>query len=379
MIAAAGGDRRRAGIRVRRSRAGAVGLAAGAVLAAALLTGCGGAPLAAESGPEISSGSSSSSPEQTAPLWPDPAQTLVTTPKGVRPAAEPVDVVAFPEIEWLAEERGLTLEQAAQEFQDSQTYGPWSERARALLGSQLSQVAWRDPDVPDGRPYIAYRGDLPPELVTLAEELPFPVELRGGAVLTDAERELFQNAALEAFEADVAPRNWGGGMDAPTGVLQIDYVAEDARKRADDATRQLVIAAGSAAVGREVPVTVEFLTDDRDPKTTEAATWFLPAGWVADPSATSVDVLVEAQGCTGGKGAVGRLADPVVEVTPTEVRISTPVYILKDGQTCPGHPMAPLTVELGQPLGDRTLVDVNGTIDDDTAPPGGGVVIPSAG
>ncbi len=351
-----------------------VGMGLSAMLA---LAGCGNAqPPGAGAGGEAPT---SSSPSPSAPLWPDPAQTLVTTPKGVRPPAEPVDVVAYPEIGWLAEEQGISLEQAAQESADSQAFGLWSERARALLGAQLSQVGWRDPDVPDGLPYVGYRGELPPGLVVLAEELPFAIELRGGAVLTDAEREVFQRAALDAFEADVAPRNWGGGMDAPTGVLRIDYVAEEARKRADDTTRKLVLAAGLAALGRDAPVTAEFLTDDRDPETTEPATWFLPEGWVADPTATSVEVLVQAQGCTGGQGAVGRLAEPVVEVTPTEVRIATPLHILKGGQTCPGHPLAPLTVDLGQPLGDRTLVDVNGTLDDDITPPGGGVVVPSAG
>jgi len=36
-------------------------------------------------------------------------------------------------------------------------------------------------------------------------------------------------------------------------------------------------------------------------------------------------------------------------------------------------------VDLGEPLGDRELIDVNGTTDDSSAPPGGDVIVPSAG
>ena len=110
---------------------------------------------------------------------------------------------------------------------------------------------------------------------------------------------------------------------------------------------------------------------------TEPAPWFLPPGVAIDPAATSVEVLVDEQGCTSGEGAAGNTAEPVVEVTATEVRIAMATFARRGAQTCPGHPLAPVTVDLGQPVGDRTLVDVHGDIDDDVAPRGD-VVVPRA-
>ena len=224
---------------------------------------------------------------------------------------------------------------------------------------------------------------MPDGLLALAEELPFSVELRGGAVMSDREREAVQSAGLDAFEADVAPvQGWGGGVDAPTGRFEISYVPDGAAKRADDATTAAVVAAAQAALGRQAPITVEFSADDRDPETTEPAVWFLSSGYVPDPRATSVEVLVAEQGCTSGEGAAGNTADPVVEETATEVRIAVATYIRKGSQSCPSHPLAPVAVQLSQPLGDRTLVDVNGAIDDENAPPEstwGDIRVPAAG
>lgn len=357
------------------------------VLSGALgLTGCGGAPLA--SGPPVGGAAAPSGAAgarlQVAALWPDPALTVTTTPKGVREPLGPVDATLQPEVEWFAGEKGISREAAAVELQDQNTFSAWAERAQQLAGDRFSALAWGDPDDDAVPPWVAYTGEQPPEgLVALAEELPFPVELRGGAVMSDAERERVQSAGLDAFEADVVPvGGWGGGLDAPTGRFDISYVPEGARKRADDATTAAVVAAALASLGRDAPISVDLGADDRDPATTEPAVWFLPAGFVPDPSATSVEVLVGEQGCTSGQGASGNTADPAVDVTGSEVRIAVSTYIRKGSQSCPGHPLAPLVVELGQPLGNRTLVDVNGTIDDASAPPEsvwGNIQVPIAG
>ncbi len=111
---------------------------------------------------------------------------------------------------------------------------------------------------------------------------------------------------------------------------------------------------------------------------TQPATWFLPAGFIIDPAATTVEVLVDEQGCTSGDGAAGNTAEPVVELTATEVRIAVTTFARRSAQTCPGHPLSPVAVELGQPVGDRTLVDVHGAVDDDLAPRGDVVVPPLA-
>ncbi len=268
---------------------------------------------------------------------------------------------------WLAEEEGITLEQSAQESQDQETHLFWSERARALVGDRYSVLAWGDPEDDSVPPWVAYTGAQPPEgLVALAEELPFSVELRGGAVLSDTERE----------------RVLPAGLDAPTGRYEVDCIPDGAQKRADDATAAAMAAATVRALGRDAPITAEFHADDRDPQTTEPAVWLLPAGFAPDPAATTVEVLVSEQGCTSGQGAAGNTAEPVVEVTATQVRIAASTYIRKGAQACPNHPLAPLVVDLGQPLGDRELVDVNGHLDDGLAPGVnlyGDVEVPAAG
>ncbi len=290
---------------------------------------------------------------------------MVTTPKGVRAPLGSLDLEQRPELAWYVENGGLTPEEAAVESMDQETYMFWSERAVALVGDRYSARAWGDPDDDSVLPWVAYTGEEPPEgLVALAEELPFSIELRGGAVMTDAERERVLQSGLDAFAADVGATSWGGGLDAPTGHYAMSYVPDGATKRADDATAAAMIAATVEALGRDAPISAEFVADDRDPKTTEPAVWFLPGEFVPDPAATSITVLVYEQGCTSGQGAEGNTAPPQVEVTPTQVRITVATYIRKGSQFCPNHPTAPLVVDIGQPLGNRELVDVNGHIDD---------------
>lgn len=361
-----------------RSRAGVFGLAA--VSLAVALSGCGNGAPPATADPTATAAPS----ELAAPTWPDPALTTVTTPKGVREPVGPVDVVLQPEVERFAGEEGISLEEAAAELQDQQVFSAWAERARAVTGDRYSSLAWGDPNDDTVPPWVGFTGtEVPDGLLALAEELPFSIELRGGAVMSDREREVVQGAGLDAFEADVVPvQGWGGGLDAPTGRFDISYVPDGAAKRADDVTTAAVVAAAQAALGRQAPLAVEFSADDRDPETTEPAVWFLRSGAAPDPSATSVEVLVAEQGCTSGEGAGGNTADPVVEATAIEVRIAVATYIRKGSQSCPSHPLAPVTVELGQPLGDRTLIDVNGTIDDELAAPEsmwGDIQVPAAG
>ncbi|PWJ51189.1 hypothetical protein SAMN06264364_12166 [Quadrisphaera granulorum] len=316
-----------------------------------------------------------------AAVWPVAELTLVTTPKGVRAPVTQASIDQRPDLAWWVEHEGMTLEEAARESMDQDAFNPFAEQAPQLLGDRYSALAYGDPEDDAVLPWVAYTGEEPPpaELVALAEQLPYPVELRGGAVMSEAERERAQSAGLDAFAADVGADNWGGGLDAPTGHYAISYVPDGAKKRADDATAAAMVAATLEVLGRRAPITVEFGADDRDPKTTEPATWFLPAGFVPDPAATSVEVLVEERGCTSGQGAAGNMAEPQVEVTATQVRIAVSTYIRKGNQSCPGHPLAPLVVELGQPLRDRQLVDVNGRIDDDITGPGADVVAPPAG
>ena len=357
---------------LRRTVPGRV-LLASVVLASAALgaSACGQGPEAAPGG----AGAAEPSPAPSHP-WPDPALTVVTVPQGTPSPIDEWDTFAASNI---AENTGQDYERLLEVIRHQDEVSVFFEQVRARYPEQFSSTAMASYE--GGPAWVALTGEVPLDLVPLAEALAIPVELRGGAALTEAEQQAVLQAGLDAFRADVQPGDgWGGGLDAPTARFSIDY-APTGVKRADDATAAAVVEAARAALGRDVAFTAEFSADDRDPTLTEPAVWFLPTGSTPDPAATSVEVLVDEQGCTSGEGAAGNTAEPVVELTGTEVRIAVSTYIRKGAQACPGHPLAPLVVELGEPLGSRTLVDAHGTIDDENAPPTqiyGDIVVPPA-
>lgn len=111
--------------------------------------------------------------------------------------------------------------------------------------------------------------------------------------------------------------------------------------------------------------------------------WFLSPEQLPTKDATSVHLLVAEVGCASGEGAAGRMLPPVVTFDGHKVVIGVETRPRGDA-TCPSHPLASLTVQLGEPLGNGTLVDANGSFDDDLIVPpsvqyGQAVVVPPAG
>lgn len=94
---------------------------------------------------------------------------------------------------------------------------------------------------------------------------------------------------------------------------------------------------------------------------TTPATWYLPAGHVPNAASSTLDVLVLEVDCSSGKGAAGDLAPPEVTTTADTVVVEVRTYVRIGAQNCLGSKMAPLTVDLGEPLGDRVLVDPHGS------------------
>ncbi|WP_170131556.1 hypothetical protein [Quadrisphaera granulorum] len=361
-----------------RSRAGAVGLAAATALTAVVLAGCGGTPLA-QPAPDAGSGSpsSSSSPEQSAPLWPDAARTVAITPKGERPPMPAPDEAELQDLTSFAAQEGMTVEAMVREQQDVRAFHDWvASTVRPILGDRYSEAR---PEMEGDPAWIGFTGDVPPELVAAAEAFYLPMELRGGALLTEAEADRVRSVGTDAFAA-AAPKGfgWSGSLDTPTATFTYSGIPAEQWQGGDE-VKAAVVAAAAKALGRDAPFRVEVELDDRDPKTTEPAFWYLPAGWTADPTATSIEVTVDSPQCASGVNPGERMAPPQVEVTDTQVRIAVSTYILKGPQTCPGHGTAPLVVELGQPLGDRTLVDVNGALREGRSAPSDGLVAPAAG
>lgn len=94
------------------------------------------------------------------------------------------------------------------------------------------------------------------------------------------------------------------------------------------------------------------------------AVWFLDPDKMPGPESTAVKILVGEADCSNGEGAAGNMFPPVVKITDDKVLIGVETRPRGDA-TCPSHPLAPLTVQLGEPFGQRTLVDANTSADEE--------------
>lgn len=92
-----------------------------------------------------------------------------------------------------------------------------------------------------------------------------------------------------------------------------------------------------------------------------------PAEWVVNPKhpapeATSrtVHVLVTERSCASAASSVGRVVGPAIRFEDDRVLVAFGVIPqVGDAFTCPSNPPTPLEIDLGQPLGNRVLVDAS--------------------
>lgn len=73
--------------------------------------------------------------------------------------------------------------------------------------------------------------------------------------------------------------------------------------------------------------------------------------------ATELELLVREWRCASGRSAEGRIDLDELTLTDEEVRVRVSVRPRSGGQDCQGNPWTPFTVDLDEPLGDRTVVD----------------------
>ena len=84
------------------------------------------------------------------------------------------------------------------------------------------------------------------------------------------------------------------------------------------------------------------------------AVWFIDSANPPTSEDHSFTALVSRVGCNSG--VTGPVDKPVVDVTDSMIVISFTVEPSNEG-TCPGNDSVPYLVDLGQPIGDRELVD----------------------
>lgn len=92
------------------------------------------------------------------------------------------------------------------------------------------------------------------------------------------------------------------------------------------------------------------------PEPGDAAVWEVdPADRASLSRVTSFTALVTRLGCSSG--VTGRVLRPGVVVTDTEVVVTFTVAANPVGGECPGNDQVPYEVVVGEPIGDRVLVD----------------------
>ena len=75
------------------------------------------------------------------------------------------------------------------------------------------------------------------------------------------------------------------------------------------------------------------------------------------PDSTTVDLLVTQQGCNSGEAMGDNLLGPQVRETDDAVLVAFAVRVSDGPAACPDNPPSTVTVELSEPLGERTVRD----------------------
>jgi hypothetical protein len=85
------------------------------------------------------------------------------------------------------------------------------------------------------------------------------------------------------------------------------------------------------------------------------AVWVLDAE--PDAHASQLSVLINERECANGEPPIGREIIPVVVMGEDLVTITVLVEPVSGGASCPSNPWHPITIDLGEPLGNRQLRD----------------------
>jgi hypothetical protein len=87
------------------------------------------------------------------------------------------------------------------------------------------------------------------------------------------------------------------------------------------------------------------------------AEWILDPAYPLDESTTTLHLLATERACASGEAPQGRQVTTVVWAADSSLTVIVLVEHLTGGALCPSNPQFPVTVDLGHPLGDLTLLD----------------------
>lgn len=155
----------------------------------------------------------------------------------------------------------------------------------------------------------------------------------------------------EIGRAELGPSDGPGSISSTaSGTGQLNRVTIGILEPSDDRLAELSERYGAARICFEI---------ERTPTADDAqvAPWEPAPGAALTPDTTRIDVLVNERACASGTSAEGRIAPATVEYGPETVTITLAVIPVTGPAACPGNPDTPFTIELDEPLGDRTLLD----------------------
>jgi hypothetical protein len=75
------------------------------------------------------------------------------------------------------------------------------------------------------------------------------------------------------------------------------------------------------------------------------------------PSDHEIRVAVHEEACASGRSPTGRIVGPAIEADNATVVILFAIVALEGAATCQGNPAGLETIDIGEPIGDRVLVD----------------------
>ncbi|MCX6521420.1 MAG: hypothetical protein NTZ21_12215 [Actinobacteria bacterium] len=93
---------------------------------------------------------------------------------------------------------------------------------------------------------------------------------------------------------------------------------------------------------------------DDDLGAAEPARWWVAPGASLGPTSREVPIVVNEVACASGRSAEGRIVVEVVYGSDA-IDIEVGVRTVGGDVECPSNPDTPFTVELTEPLGDRTI------------------------
>lgn len=85
--------------------------------------------------------------------------------------------------------------------------------------------------------------------------------------------------------------------------------------------------------------------------------WRLDPAHSVEPDATTINLLATGRDCSSGQPMGERLQPPAFTTTGDTIFVTLTARQPTGGQECPGNPEEAVVIDIGEPVGDRVLVD----------------------